>query len=152
MHTFSLINIGKSIIKSKSSKCSPKSKNKNFRKLLFNSSFKKDEDLSIYPLTNRAETKKINFSPIKINNNNKIIENYLSSASLFIKKRNSNSENNFDIEYFKNISKKNSPIISKRSVLSSVLTNNTKETYKKNFIIEMLKKKREEICKNEKNI
>ena len=161
MNSFSLKEIGRSIIKSKSS-TSPKKfliNEKQIKILSLNSSFKKENDndndcsnenQKVYPLTNRAYIKPKYFSPIKNNNNYKEIENYLLSASLLSK--NKNSKNNFNIDYFKKISKKYSPLINKRTILSSVLAKNTKEAYKKNLLIDMLQKKREEILLNEKDI
>ena len=122
---------------------------KNIKKLNLNSSFNKKKEQVKYPLTNRVKINQKYFSPIKINNY-KLIENYLLSSSLLTKKN--NSETHFDIDYFKNISRKNSPIISKNTILGRKLTNNVKETYKKNILIDMIKKKREEISKFEKDI
>ena len=104
------------------------------------------------PQTDRPIIKQKYISPLQKNKNNyKKIENYLLSTSLFTK--NSNSEgSSFDIEYYRKISKKNSPIINKKGIISSVLTHNIREAYKKNIIIDILKKKREEISKNEKDI
>lgn len=159
MHSFSLRDIGKSIIKSKSS-FSQKiiSNNPIKRKFLkhikLNSSFKIEENEknnNIYPLTSKINQRNLYspVSPIKKTNLKKI-ENYLLSSSLLTK--NPNKENSFDIGYYKKISKKYSPIVSGRSIISSILTNNTKEAYKKNMLIEMIKKKRNEIYLHEKEL
>lgn len=159
MHSSSLIDIGKSIIKNKSS-FSQELTIKNpirkqfLKKIELESSFKRENEKNnsynnIYPLTNKKIHCNEFFTPKKKTNFKKI-ENYLLSASLLSK--NEHNESSFDIEYFKNISKKYSPLVSKRSIISSFLTKNTKETYKKNMLIQMIKKKREEILLNEKEI
>ena len=104
------------------------------------------------PLTDRPIIKQKYISPLQKNKNNfKKIENYLLSTSLFTKNSISGGSS-FDIEYYRNISKKNSPIINKKGIISRVLTHNIREAYKKNVIIDVMKKKREEISKNEKDI
>ena len=157
MNSFSLKDTPKQISKSKSVIYPPifstdiPHKKKIIKKLSLNFPLKKVEKKINYPLTNRPEIKLKLLSPIKVYNNNKKIENYLLSTSLFCKNKN-NSESSFDIDYFKKIAKKNSPLIGERSVESSILTKNIRETFKKNLIIDLIKKKREEISDNEKNI
>ena len=141
MNSFSLIDIGKSIIKNKSSFSQEliiknPIKKQFLKKIDLDSSFKRGDENeknnsynNIYPLTNKKIHCNNIFTPKKKANFKKI-ENYLLSASLLSK--NKHNENSFDFEYFKNISKKYSPLISKRSIISSFLTKNTKETYKKN--------------------
>ena len=102
------------------------------------------------PLTNRLELKPKLFSPVKVYNNKKI-DNYLLSTSLFCKNKNS-SERSFDIDFFKNIAQKNAPLFGERSVATSLLTKKIRETYKQNFIIDLIKKKRKEISDSEKSI
>ena len=76
-------------------------------------------------------------------------ENYLISTSLLSQY---NNINKFDFSYFKNISSKYSPLISKRRIKAVELTDNTEKAYRNNVIIDLLRKKREEISKNEKLI
>ena len=157
MNSFSLKDKPKQIIKSKSLICPPIfstdiSHNKKFiKKLSLDFPLKNIKKDINCPLTNRPEIKQKLFSPIKVYNNNKKIENYLLSTSLFCKNKNS-SENSFDIDYFKKIAKKNSPLLGEKSISSSILTKNIKETYKKNILIDLIKKKREEISENEENL
>ena len=79
----------------------------------------------------------------------KSLENYLISTSLLSKYDNINT---FDFSYFKKLSSKYSPLISKKEITSVQLTDNAEKTLKKNLIINLLKKRREEISKNEKLI
>ncbi len=131
------------------------------KKVTIKSSSKKDEQIIDISQTNQNnQTNQTNrvmkpkyISPIKsIPSNNKfIIEKYLISASLLTKDSHIDNSN-FDINYYKRISQKNSPITNKRGILSKVLANNIRETYKKNILIGTLKKKREELKNNERSI
>ena len=88
------------------------------------------------------------FSPLK-NPKYKKAENYLISKSLISRYDNLNT---FDFSYYKQIPNKYSPILGKKEIYSKELTDNTKKTFKKNIIIDILKKKRQEISKNERLI
>ena len=56
-----------------------------------------------------------------------------------------------DIEYCKTLLKKYSPMFSKKIIFSRELTDNTKELYKKNVALYIMKKKIEEMKEKEKN-
>jgi len=79
----------------------------------------------------------------------KSVENYLISTSLLSKYDNINT---FDFSYFKKLSNKYSPLISKKEITSGQLTDGAEKALKKNLIINLLKKRREEISKDEKLI
>ena len=151
MKSFSLNNILQTLLK----KATPKKskKNKKIKKLIFSQIFQ-DKSLNenlpdIYtPLTPREIIKPKKLIP-KMSPKCRSIENYLLSTSLLTKYENINK---FDFSYFKNMSIKYSPIISKRSIKPIELTDNMKKAYRNNIIINVLKKKREEISKNEKLI
>ena len=86
----------------------------------------------------KTKIKKIRFiSPIK-NKKFNSVENYLISTSLLSKY---DDETTFDFSYFKNISNKYSPLISKKEIKPLELTNNTKKAYRNNLVINILKKK-----------
>lgn len=98
-----------------------------------------------------TKIKKIRFispSPSKKKKFNSV-ENYLISTSLLSKY---DDETSFDFSYFKRISNKYSPLISKKEIKPEELTNNTKKAFKKNLVINVLKNKREEVSKDEKLI
>ena len=151
MKSFSLNNILQTLPKKSTPKIS--NKNKKIKKLIFSQIFQ-DKSLNenlpdIYtPLTPREIIKPKKLIP-KMSPKCRSIENYLLSTSLLTKYENINK---FDFSYFKNMSIKYSPIISKRSIKPDELTNNLKKEYRNNVIINLLKKKREEISKNEKLI
>ena len=65
-------------------------------------------------------------------------KNYLISTSLLSQY---NNINKFDFSYFKNISSKYSPLISKRRIKAVELTDNIEKAYRNNVIIDLLKKK-----------
>ena len=151
MKSFSLNNILQTLLKKATHKIS--NKNKKIKKLIFSQIFQ-DKSLNenlpdIYtPLTPREIIKPKKIIP-KMSPKCRSIENYLLSTSLLTKYENINK---FDFSYFKNMSIKYSPIISKRSIKPIELTDNMKKAYRNNIIINILKKKREEISKNEKLI
>ena len=151
MKSFSLNNILQTLPKKATHKIS--NKNKKIKKLIFSQLFQ-DKSLNenlpdIYtPLTPREIIKPKKLIP-KMSPKCRSIENYLLSTSLLTKYENINK---FDFSYFKNMSIKYSPIISKRSIKPIELTDNMKKAYRNNIIINILKKKREEISKNEKLI
>ena len=151
MKSFSLNNILQTLPKKATHKIT--NKNKKIKKLIFSQLFK-DKSLNenlpdIYtPLTPREIIKPKKLIP-KMSPKCRSIENYLLSTSLLTKYENINK---FDFSYFKNMSIKYSPIISKRSIKPIELTDNMKKAYRNNIIINILKKKREEISKNEKLI
>ena len=151
MKSFSLNNILQTLPKKSTPKIS--NKNKKIKKLIFSQIFQ-DKSLNenlpdIYtPLTPRGIIKPKKLIP-KMSPKCRSIENYLLSTSLLTKYENINK---FDFSYFKNMSIKYSPIISKRSIKPIELTDNMKKAYRNNIIINILKKKREEISKNEKLI
>ena len=151
MKSFSLNNILQTLSKNTTPKISNKTKTIKkifFSKILQDKSLNEDLPNIYNPLTPREiiKPKKIirKISPMCRN-----IENYLLSTSLLTKYENLNK---FDFAYFKNMSIKYSPIISKRSIRPLELTDNMKKAYRNNIIINILKKKREEISKNEKLI
>ena len=151
MKSFSINNILQTLPKKSTHKIS--NKNKKIKKLIFSQLFQ-DKSLNknlpdIYtPLTPREIIKPKKLIP-KMSPKCRSIENYLLSTSLLTKYENINK---FDFSYFKNMSIKYSPIISKRSIKPIELTDNMKKAYRNNIIINILKKKREEISKNEKLI
>ena len=151
MKSFSLNNILQTLPKKATHKIT--NKNKKIKKLIFSQIFQ-DKSLNenlpdIYtPLTPREIIKPKKLIP-KMSPKCRSIENYLLSTSLLTKYENINK---FDFSYFKNMSIKYSPIISKRSIKPIELTDNMKKAYRNNIIINILKKKREEISKNEKLI
>ena len=151
MKSFSLNNILQTLPKKATHKIT--NKNKKIKKLIFSQIFQNkllNENLpDIYtPLTPREIIKPKKLIP-KMSPKCRSIENYLLSTSLLTKYENINK---FDFSYFKNMSIKYSPIISKRSIKPIELTDNMKKAYRNNIIINILKKKREEISKNEKLI
>ena len=101
-------------------------------------------------LTPKIKIKKRILSPLK-KSNFQNPEEYLISTSLLSKNEYSN-EISFNLSYFKNLSNKYSPILSKRGIESKELTNNIKKACKQNILINILKNKREEISKTEKLI
>ena len=97
----------------------------------------------------KTKIKKLRFiSPTK-NKKFNSVENYLISTSLLSKY---DDETTFDFSYFKNLSNKYSPLISKKEIKPLELTNNTKKAYRNNLVINILKKKREEVSKDEQLI
>ena len=103
-------------------------------------------------LTRRRQEKKIKkinfYSPIKKSNLTSS-EKYLISTSLL---SNNDDSKNFDFSYFKNLSYKYSPLISKREIQASELTDTARKVYKQNLFINIIKKKREHIYKDEEII
>ena len=75
-------------------------------------------------------------------------EKYLVSTSLL----SNDDSKNFDFSYFKNLSYKYSPIISKREIQPVELTDKTMKVYKQNLFINIIKKKRNDIYKDEEII
>ena len=127
---------------------SPSIKTKFLKKLYLSPSSNKGNQYIYSPKASKTILKPKIFTPIN-NHNNRSVEKYLLLTSLMTKKNDSIS---FNINYFKKLSHHNSPIFSQKNSFSSVLTNNAKETFKENFIISMLNKKKEEISKNEKEL
>ena len=133
--------------------CSPKKIH--IKKLLIeksplNNSLKDNLPYINNTLTPKIKIKKRILSPLK-KSNFQNPEEYLISTSLLSKNENSN-EISFNLSYFKNLSNKYSPILSKRGIESKELTNNIKKACKQNILINILKNKREEISKTEKLI
>lgn len=97
-------------------------------------------------LTPRPKLKKIKLiSPSKKSKFNST-ENYLITTSLLTRYDNGTF---FDFSYFKRIKNKYSPLMSKNEIHSLELTNNTKKAFRENILLNIIKKKREEISKNE---
>ena len=104
------------------------------------------ESLTPRPKKNLKKIKII--SPIKKTKFNSV-ENYLISTSLLSKY---DDKTVFDFSYFKKLSNKYSPLVSKKEIHPLELTNNTKKACRENILLNILKKKREEISKDEKLI
>ena len=151
MKSFSFNNIIQTFPKNTSQKI-PKEKKK-IKKLFFSQI--SQENLfnqklpDIYTSLTPRETIKPKKLLSKMSPLSRSVENYLISTSLLTKRNNINT---FDFSYFKNMSNKYSPILSNRGIKPAELTDNTKKAYRNNVIINILKKKREEISKNEKLI
>ena len=125
-----------------------------FRKLPSDKLLKQELPIIRETQTQRRKEKKIKpIKQIKLNSpmkksNLSRSEKYLVSTSLL----SNDDSKNFDFSYFKNLSYKYSPIISKREIQPVELTDKTMKVYKQNLFINIIKKKRNDIYKDEEII
>ena len=125
-----------------------------FRKLPSDKLLKQELPIIRETPTQRRKEKKIKpIKQIKLNSpmkksNLSRSEKYLVSTSLL----SNDDSKNFDFSYFKNLSYKYSPIISKREIQPVELTDKTMKAYKQNLFINIIKKKRNDIYKDEEII
>ena len=125
-----------------------------FRKLPSDKLLKQELPIIRETPTQRRKEKKIKpIKQIKLNSpmkksNLSRSEKYLVSTSLL----SNDDSKNFDFSYFKNLSYKYSPLISKREIQASELTDTARKVYKQNLFINIIKKKREHIYKDEEII
>ena len=125
-----------------------------FRKLPSDKLLKQELPIIRETPTQRRKEKKIKpIKQIKLNSpmkksNLSRSEKYLVSTSLL----SNDDSKNFDFSYFKNLSYKYSPIISKREIQPVELTDKTMKVYKQNLFINIIKKKRNDIYKDEEII